>query len=308
LPEDVQYNAIRQVEGFENVRMFRPGYAIEYDFFPPQQLKLSLETHLIGGLYFAGQINGTTGYEEAGSQGLMAGINAARQCQDLEPIVLKRDEAYIGVLIDDLVNKGTDEPYRMFTSRAEYRILLRQDNADLRLTKIGYEIGLASEERYKEFTEKSAQIDKALDIISKTSMTPSMTNPLLESKGCAGLSQSVKAEKVLIRPEIVLQDLMLANPELGAALEGFDAEILEQAEIQKKYEGYIRKEREQAEKVIRLDDIVLPGNFDYHQIKALSFEGREKLSRSKPNSLGQASRISGVTPADISVLMIYIGR
>lgn len=308
LPENVQYEAIRQVEGFENVRMFRPGYAIEYDFFPPQQLKLSLETHLIEGLFFAGQINGTTGYEEAASQGLMAGINAARKCQDLEPIVLKRDEAYIGVLIDDLVNKGTDEPYRMFTSRAEYRILLRQDNADLRLTRLGHSIGLASVHRFQQFTEKSGQVDQAMDLLSKTSITPDVINGVLESKGCAPINQSVKADKILIRPEIELQDLMTAHAELGAALSGFSDEVREQAEIQKKYEGYIRKEREQAEKVIRLDDIVLPSEFDYHQIKALSFEGREKLSRSKPNSLGQASRISGVTPADISVLMVYIGR
>jgi tRNA uridine 5-carboxymethylaminomethyl modification enzyme len=308
LPENVQYEAIRQVEGFENVRMFRPGYAIEYDFFPPQQLKLSLETHLIEGLFFAGQINGTTGYEEAASQGLMAGINAARKCQDLEPIVLKRDEAYIGVLIDDLVNKGTDEPYRMFTSRAEYRILLRQDNADLRLTRLGHSIGLASAHRFQQFTEKSGQVDQAMDLLSKTSITPDVINGVLESKGCAPINQSVKADKILIRPEIELQDLMTAHAELGAALSGFSDEVREQAEIQKKYEGYIRKEREQAEKVIRLDDIVLPSEFDYHQIKALSFEGREKLSRSKPNSLGQASRISGVTPADISVLMVYIGR
>jgi tRNA uridine 5-carboxymethylaminomethyl modification enzyme len=308
LPEDVQYKAIRQVEGFENVRMFRPGYAIEYDFFPPQQLKLSLETQLISGLFFAGQINGTTGYEEAGCQGLMAGINAARMCQDLEPIVLKRDEAYIGVLIDDLVNKGTDEPYRMFTSRAEYRILLRQDNADLRLTPLGYSIGLGSEARHTAFAEKSAAIDRAMELLAKTSITPDQVNGLLESKGCAPMSQSVKVEKVLIRPEITLRELMVVHPELGSALQGFTDEVLEQAEIQKKYDGYIRKEREQAEKVIRLDDFLLPSAFDYHKIKALSFEGREKLSRTKPNSLGQASRISGVTPADISVLMVYIGR
>lgn len=308
LPEDVQFNAIRQVEGFENVRMFRPGYAIEYDFFPPQQLKLSLETHLIEGLFFAGQINGTTGYEEAASQGLMAGINAARKCQDLDALVLKRDEAYIGVLIDDLVNKGTDEPYRMFTSRAEYRILLRQDNADIRLTPTGFSIGLASQDRYDEFTAKSKHLDQALDILTKTSITPDMVNGLLESKGCAPLAQSVKADKVLIRPEIQLQDLMAANPEFGAALSVFSTDVLEQAEIQKKYEGYIRKEREQAEKVIRLDDFVLPMTFDYYKVKALSYEGREKLTRMKPNSLGQASRISGVTPADISVLMVYIGR
>lgn len=308
LPEDVQYKAIRQIEGFENVKMFRPGYAIEYDFFPPQQLKLSLETHLVEGLFFAGQINGTTGYEEAACQGMMAGINAARKCQELEPIILKRDEAYIGVLIDDLVNKGTEEPYRMFTSRAEFRILLRQDNADLRLTKMARDFGLVSDDRFEEFSSKAAAIAEAISLVEKTSITPDHINGLLEQKGLSPLSQSVKAEKVLVRPEITLQDLMQVHPELREGLSGFDANVLEQAEIQKKYDGYIRKEREQAEKVIRLDDIRLPEDFDYHKVKALSYEGREKLSRSKPNSLGQASRISGVRPADISVLMVFIGR
>ncbi len=308
LPEDVQYKAIRQIEGFENVKMFRPGYAIEYDFFPPQQLKLSLETHLIQGLFFAGQINGTTGYEEAACQGMMAGINAARKCQELDPIILKRDEAYIGVLIDDLVNKGTEEPYRMFTSRAEFRILLRQDNADLRLTRMANEFGLVSEKRFEEFEKKEAAVAAAISVIEKVSITPDHINGLLEQKGLSPLSQSVKAEKVLIRPEITLRDLMAVHPEIQESLAGYDNDVLEQAEIQKKYDGYIRKEREQAEKVIRLDDIRLPEDFDYHKVKALSFEGREKLSRSKPNSLGQASRISGVRPADISVLMVFIGR
>jgi tRNA uridine 5-carboxymethylaminomethyl modification enzyme len=308
LPEDVQYKAIRQIEGFENVKMFRPGYAIEYDFFPPQQLKLSLETHLIQGLFFAGQINGTTGYEEAACQGMMAGINAARKCQELDPIILKRDEAYIGVLIDDLVNKGTEEPYRMFTSRAEFRILLRQDNADLRLTRMAREFGLVSEKRFEEFEKKETAVAGAISVIEKVSITPDHINGLLEQKGLSPLSQSVKAEKVLIRPEITLRDLMAVHPEIQESLAGYDNDVLEQAEIQKKYDGYIRKEREQAEKVIRLDDIRLPEDFDYHKVKALSFEGREKLSRSKPNSLGQASRISGVRPADISVLMVFIGR
>ena len=308
LPEDVQYKAIRQIEGFENVKMFRPGYAIEYDFFPPQQLKLSLETHLIQGLFFAGQINGTTGYEEAACQGMMAGINAARKCQELDPIILKRDEAYIGVLIDDLVNKGTEEPYRMFTSRAEFRILLRQDNADLRLTRMAREFGLVSEKRFEEFEKKETAVAAAISVIEKVSITPDHINGLLEQKGLSPLSQSVKAEKVLIRPEITLRDLMAVHPEIQESLAGYDNDVLEQAEIQKKYDGYIRKEREQAEKVIRLDDIRLPEDFDYHKVKALSFEGREKLSRSKPNSLGQASRISGVRPADISVLMVFIGR
>jgi tRNA uridine 5-carboxymethylaminomethyl modification enzyme len=308
LPEDVQYKAIRQIEGFENVKMFRPGYAIEYDFFPPQQLKLSLETHLIQGLFFAGQINGTTGYEEAACQGMMAGINAARKCQEVDPIILKRDEAYIGVLIDDLVNKGTEEPYRMFTSRAEFRILLRQDNADLRLTRMANEFGLVSEKRFEEFEKKEAAVAAAISVIEKVSITPDHINGLLEQKGLSPLSQSVKAEKVLIRPEITLRDLMAVHPEIQESLAGYENDVLEQAEIQKKYDGYIRKEREQAEKVIRLDDIRLPEDFDYHKVKALSFEGREKLARSKPNSLGQASRISGVRPADISVLMVFIGR
>lgn len=308
LPEDVQYKAIRQIEGFENVKMFRPGYAIEYDFFPPQQLKLSLETRLVEGLFFAGQINGTTGYEEAASQGLMAGINAARKCQDLDPLILKRDEAYIGVLIDDLVNKGTEEPYRMFTSRAEFRILLRQDNADLRLTQLGRDIGLVNDQRYAEYSAKKTAIDEAIGILERTSVTPDIINPMLEAKACAPLSQGMKAERILIRPEVNLADILAVHAELQAALSGYSTEVLEQVEIQKKYDGYIRKEREQAEKMIRLDDIRLPETFDYGMVKALSFEGREKLSRMKPNSLGQASRISGVTPADISVLMVYIGR
>ncbi len=239
---------------------------------------------------------------------MMAGINAARKCQELDPIVLKRDEAYIGVLIDDLVNKGTEEPYRMFTSRAEFRILLRQDNADLRLTKMARDFGMVSDNRFEEFSLKAAAISEAIGLIERTSISPDQINGLLEQKGLSPLSQSVKAEKVLTRPELTLQDLMAALPEFGAALAGYSTEVLEQAEIQKKYDGYIRKEREQAEKVIRLDDIRLPEDFDYHKVKALSFEGREKLSRSKPNSLGQASRISGVRPADISVLMVFIGR
>ncbi len=308
LPEEVQFNAIRKVEGFENAKMFRPGYAIEYDFFPPQQLKLSLETRLVDGLFFAGQINGTTGYEEAACQGMMAGINAARQCEDLDAVILKRDEAYIGVLIDDLVNKGTDEPYRMFTSRAEYRILLRQDNADLRLTRMAHALGLANDERFNNVTEKQTSIEAVKKLINTTSITPDMINGLLTSKGKSPIAQSMKAEKILGRPEISLRDLMDVNPAFGEALEKYDTAVLEQGEIQKKYEGYIRKERDLAEKMIRLDDIRLPDSFDYHRIKALSFESREQLTSVKPSSLGQASRISGVTPADISVLMVFIGR
>ncbi|MEM6269762.1 MAG: tRNA uridine-5-carboxymethylaminomethyl(34) synthesis enzyme MnmG [Bacteroidota bacterium] len=308
LPEDVQYEAIRKVEGFENAKMFRPGYAIEYDFFPPQQLKLSLETKLVDGLFFAGQINGTTGYEEAGCQGMMAGINAVLKIRDEEPLVLKRDEAYVGVLIDDLVNKGTDEPYRMFTSRAEYRILLRQDNADLRLTEKAYGLGLANDERYQRVQEKKAGIETIRKLINTVSITPDQANGMLTKLGTSPLKQSVKAYKVLTRPGVGLNDLKAINPELAKVLARYDAETSAQAVIQIKYQGYIRKERELAEKMIRLDDIVLPDTFDYHRIGALSYEGREKLSRVKPASLGQASRISGVTPADISVLMVYIGR
>lgn len=308
LPEDVQYEAIRKVEGFENAKMFRPGYAIEYDFFPPQQLKLSLETKLVDGLFFAGQINGTTGYEEAGCQGMLAGINAARKIQDEEAIVLKRDEAYIGVLIDDLVNKGTDEPYRMFTSRAEYRILLRQDNADLRLTEMSYAIGLASEERYIRTKNKRENVEKIKYLLKTISVSPDQVDGFLQSKGQSPLKQKLKVENLITRPKVELKDIMALNPELASDLKGFSQEDLEQAEIQVKYKGYIRKEKELADKMIRLDDINLPQEFDYHRIKALSFEGREKLTRVKPESLGQASRISGVTPADISVLMVYIGR
>jgi tRNA uridine 5-carboxymethylaminomethyl modification enzyme len=308
LPEDVQFNALQKIEGFENAKMFRPGYAIEYDFFPPQQLKLSLETKLVDGLFFAGQINGTTGYEEAGSQGMIAGINAALKNRDDAPLVLKRDEAYIGVLVDDLVNKGTDEPYRMFTSRAEYRILLRQDNADLRLTEKAYKLGVADEKRYLRAVEKKEGVESIRKLIEETSISADQANGILQREGTTGLKQTIKAAKVLTRPGITLQHILEMNPALGEAISKYDQETIEQAEIQVKYEGYIKKERELAEKIIRLDDIVLPDAFDYHQIGALSWEGREKLTRVKPGSLGQASRISGVTPADISVLMVYIGR
>ncbi len=308
LPEDVQYDAIRKVEGFENAKMFRPGYAIEYDFFPPQQLKLSLETKLIDGLFFAGQINGTTGYEEAGCQGLMAGINAARKNQEEDPIVLKRDEAYIGVLIDDLVNKGTDEPYRMFTSRAEYRILLRQDNADLRLTKLSYNLGLAGEDRFQRTKNKREHVDEIKSYLKSISVSPDQVNGFLEAIGQSPLKQKMKIENVLTRPKVALEQIVNLVPELSEQLNCYSKEEIEQAEIQVKYRGYIRKEKELADKMVRLDDISLPSSFDYHRIKALSFEGREKLTRVKPESLGQASRISGVTPADISVLMVYIGR
>lgn len=308
LPEDVQYQALRKIQGFENAKMFRPGYAIEYDFFPPEQLKLNLETQLVENLFFAGQINGTTGYEEAGSQGLMAGINAALKVKEEDPFILKRDEAYIGVLIDDLVNKGTKEPYRMFTSRAEYRILLRQDNADLRLTELSYNLGLADETRYQRMLQKREGVEAVKDLVSSVSIDPKTINPLLEEHGSAPLKQKVKAVNVLTRPKINLSVLKAGSEVLNEKLEGVEAEVQEQAEIQIKYAGYIRKEREMAEKMIRLDDIPLPESFNYKGITALSWEGREKLSRSKPRSLGQASRISGVTPADISVLMVFMGR
>lgn len=308
LPEDVQYKALRSIEGFENAKMFRPGYAIEYDFFPPQQLALTLETQLVEGLYFAGQINGTTGYEEAACQGMMAGINAALKVKEQGPLVLKRDEAYIGVLIDDLVNKGTEEPYRMFTSRAEYRILLRQDNADLRLTAMAHAIGLADDTRMARAQAKADGVAAIKDLLAKSSITPDQINGLLESLGQSPLKQTLKAENIITRPGIEMHHIIDVNPELGAALLAFDAETREQAEIQVKYDGYIRKEKELADKMIRLDDIRLPDSFDYHRVTSLSFEGREKLTRVKPASLGQASRISGVTPADISVLMVFIGR
>ena len=308
LPEEVQFNALRKIEGFEQVKMFRPGYAIEYDFFPPDQLRLSLETQLVDNLYFAGQINGTTGYEEAACQGLMAGINASLKIKGEEPLILKRDEAYIGVLIDDLVNKGTDEPYRMFTSRAEYRIILRQDNADIRLTEKGFHIGLASQNRLDRVIEKKGLLEKIAKILQNSSVDPGTFNPVLEQIGSTPLKQRVKALTVLSRPEISLALMLKHLPEIADQMTTNDAEVLEQAEIQLKYEGYIKKEHELAEKMIRLDDIRLPQTFDYHKVNSLSFEGREKLSRVKPVSLGQASRISGVSPADISVLMVYIGR
>lgn len=308
LPEDVQYKAIRQVVGFENAKMFRPGYAIEYDFFPPQQLKLSLETKLVDGLFFAGQINGTTGYEEAACQGMIAGINAAQKNRDEEALVLKRDQAYIGVLIDDLVNKGTDEPYRMFTSRAEYRILLRQDNADLRLTELSYKLGLADEKRYEKAKAKKENVEWVKKVLSNASIDPDQINGMLESIGQSRLKQKMKASSIITRPGVDLNMLMKASEGLKSELMVQGNDVREQAEIQVKYDGYIKKERDLAEKMIRLDDIRLPNDFDYYKVKALSYEGREKLNRARPASLGQASRISGVTPADLSVLMIYIGR
>ena len=308
LPEEVQFKAIRSVPGLENVKMFRPGYAVEYDFFPPTQLKLSLETHLVENLFFAGQINGTTGYEEAASQGLMAGINAARKTQEKEAVILKRDQAYIGVLIDDLVNKGTKEPYRMFTSRAEYRTLLRQDNADLRLTELGYEIGLATEERYENLVKKRKIIEEGKKKLMDTSIAPDEVLSYLTSLNSSPLKQKVKASSILARPHVSINGLIQSSEILKSELEELETEELEQIEIQVKYAGYIQKEQDLANKMMRLDEIMIPGNFDFLKINSLSSEAREKLHQAKPSSLGQASRISGVSPADISILMVYMGR
>ncbi len=309
LPEDIQFKALRSVEGFEKVKFFRPGYAIEYDYFPPTQLKHTLETKLIEGLYFAGQINGTTGYEEAASQGLMAGINAALKVKEKEEFILRRDEAYIGVLIDDLITKGTEEPYRMFTSRAEYRTLLRQDNADFRLTAKSYNIGLASLNRLKRMEYKFYQSDKMVKFFKETSITQDEANPVLIEKASAPMNQSDKMFKVFSRPQIDLEDILKFDKVQQYIHEhNLDKEIIEQAEIQVKYSGYIEKERNNAEKLIKLEDIKIPVTFDYEKIKSMSFEAKQKLSRIRPATISQASRISGVSPSDISVLLIYMGR
>lgn len=309
LPEDVQFKALRSVAGFENVKFFRPGYAIEYDYFPPTQLKHTLETKIIENLYFAGQINGTTGYEEAASQGLMAGINAHLKVHDKDPFVLRRDEAYIGVLIDDLITKGTEEPYRMFTSRAEFRTLLRQDNADFRLTPKSHAIGLASQERLSRMEYKFNESDKLVDFFKETSVSPQEANSILIEKDSSPMVQADKMFKVFSRPQIVLQDMLrLEKVQDYLQQNNLDQEILEQAEIQVKYSGYIEKEKNNAEKLIKLEDIKIPDNFDYSKIKSMSIEARQKLAEIKPVTISQASRISGVSPADISVLLIYMGR
>ncbi len=309
LPEDVQFKALRSVAGFENVKFFRPGYAIEYDYFPPTQLKHTLETKLVNGLFFAGQINGTTGYEEAASQGLMAGINAALLVKEQDPFVLKRDEAYIGVLIDDLITKGTEEPYRMFTSRAEYRTLLRQDNADFRLTPKSYAIGLASEERMKRMAFKFGEAEKMVNFFKETSLSYEEANPVLEAKGSALMSQSDKMFKVFSRPQIDLDDIVgFSGVKEYINSNNVDQEIIEQAEIQVKYSGYIDKEKNNADKLKRLEDLHIPENFDYDKIKSLSYEAREKFKKIRPVTISQASRISGVSPSDISILLIYMGR
>lgn len=309
LPEDVQFKALSSVAGFENVKFFRPGYAIEYDYFPPTQLRHTLETKLVEGLYFAGQINGTTGYEEAASQGLMAGINASLKVQEKEPFTLKRDEAYIGVLIDDLITKGTEEPYRMFTSRAEYRTLLRQDNADLRLTPKGFELGIATEKRLKRMEEKHGKAENFVQFFKDTSVKPEEINPILVEKDSSLMKQSDKMFKIFARPNITIEDMRkVASVNDYIINNDLDNEVIEQTEIQVKYSGYIAKEKNNADKLHRLEYVKIPENFDYSQIKSMSFEAREKLKNIQPTSVAQASRISGVSPNDISVLLVYMGR
>jgi tRNA uridine 5-carboxymethylaminomethyl modification enzyme len=306
LPEDVQNKALRKIAGFENAKMFRPGYAIEYDYFPPMQLGLTLETKLIENLYFAGQINGTTGYEEAACQGLMAGINAHNKIHGTEPFILKRSEAYIGVLIDDLITKGTEEPYRMFTSRAEYRILLRQDNADLRLTPRSYEMGLAGKERYDAVQNKLAETNSIIKYLKNESVEPTTVNPYLESVGSAPTNQKIKLYNILSRPQVDINALGKNVPALGEYLSTQKEDSIEEAEILIKYEGYIDKEQDMAEKQMKMENLFLKPDFDYHALNSLSMEARQKLSKIRPSTIGQASRISGVSPADISVLLVYI--
>jgi tRNA uridine 5-carboxymethylaminomethyl modification enzyme len=308
LPENVQHAALTRIPGFEKARMFRPGYAIEYDYFPPTQLKTSLETQLIDNLYFAGQINGTTGYEEAACQGLIAGINAHRKTRELDPLILKRSEAYIGVLIDDLVNKGTQEPYRMFTSRAEYRILLRQDNADLRLTEIGYNTGLASEHRYQTVLNKKSDIARLTQEIKTMRIDPMAANQVLDSLNSSRISEKTPAANLLRRPDMSIKDLMKMHPSIDTTLKSYPDEVLEQAEINIKYDSYIDREQKLAEKIGLLEDFKIFPDFDYDKVKALSAEAREKLKKIRPATIGQMSRISGVSPADVSVLTVYLGK
>ena len=309
LPEDVQYNALKSVVGFENVKFFRPGYAIEYDYFPPTQLKNSLETKPLSGLFFAGQINGTTGYEEAAAQGLMAGINAHLLINEKEPLVLKRDEAYIGVLIDDLITKGTEEPYRMFTSRAEYRTLLRQDNADLRLTEVSHNLGLASKDRLQNVIKKKSDTLSFVSFFKKTSVKPDEINPILKQKNSSEVSQSLKLYKVFSRPNVTLGDMTeLESVKRFVSENSFSPDVLEQTEVQVKYSGYIEKEKANAKKLNNLENIKIPSNFNYSKVQSLSTEATQKLNKIKPTTLSQASRISGVSPNDISVLMVYMGR
>jgi len=308
LPEDVQHKALTKIVGFENAKMFRPGYAIEYDFFPPTQLNLTLETKQVANLFFAGQINGTTGYEEAAAQGLMAGINAHRKVHDKHEIILSRDEAYIGVLIDDLITKGTDEPYRMFTSRAEYRILLRQDNSDLRLTKIGHDINLASDKRLEDVKNKHNQIKDFINNIKQHKIIKEEINPTLEKLNTTKLKESTKLYNILRRPQVDFDELLELEPSLKSYYEKYGVDAIRSALVEIKYEDYIHKEKSLADKMHKLEDLIIKKDFDYYDVTGLSHESREKLLKIKPHTLGQASRISGVTPADISVLMVYLGR
>ena len=308
LPEDVQYEALRNIVGFENVKMFRPGYAIEYDFFPPTQLKYTLETKLIQNLFFAGQINGTTGYEEAACQGLMAGINAHQKARNLDAVILKRSEAYIGVLIDDLISKGTDEPYRMFTSRAEFRTLLRQDNADLRLTELSYRLGLASQERMDKVIEKRNGVEEIKSILKNFSVEPEEINSYFTAINSSPISEKQKAQKILLRPDVELAEFAEALPRLKEALTGFSKDSIEQAAIQVKYDVYIEKEKDLVKKMAQLEELEIPDTFDYKKIVSLGNEAREKLHKIRPRTLGQASRISGINPSDVQILMVFMGR
>lgn len=307
LPFDVQYKALQLIPGFENAKMYRPGYAIEYDYFPPMQLDNSLQTKLIKGLYFAGQINGTTGYEEAGGQGLIAGINATRFIDDKEPFILGRHESYIGVLIDDLVHKGTDEPYRMFTSRAEYRILLRGDNADVRLTPLGEEIGLASAERVEKTKQRHSDIQKIIELFREIKLTPEEVNPLFADLGTADLKQQVPMATILTRPQVSLENLMTLD-KIKQAFESFSSSALTSAEIEHKYQGYIDKEQDTVNKSLSLEGLIIPDSFNYEKVNSLSTESRQKLSKIRPKTLGAAKRISGINPSDIAILMVHIGR
>jgi tRNA uridine 5-carboxymethylaminomethyl modification enzyme len=308
LPEDIQFAALRKIPGFENIKMLRPGYAIEYDFFPPTQLKLTLETHLIENLFFAGQINGTTGYEEAGAQGLMAGINAHRKSHQLESLILNRNEAYIGVLIDDLVTKGTDEPYRMFTSRAEFRTILRQDNADIRLTSKGYEIGLACIDRLNKVKKKIEKSDELYKILGESKINPNEVNDFLASHKSANIREKTSFYNLLKRPELNIENIRNGNNIFENIVNEYTKDELEQTEIKIKYEKYIEKELMLAEKLTKFDDLKINPDFAYENLKSISIEARQKLKKLKPITLGQASRISGVSPADISVIMLHLGR